>query len=247
MINLKMADGIRLMTLRRGVDPQKICAAEFWRRGRSACRRGRARTRYQAHHRADRGLRAVGMGHADQRFALRGQPHPLRRRRPHLGGRGAKTVRRAGAAGHRPAARLVRRADDDGTFRRNALRRADFRDRRRARRSRLGRGLAGRRRSRIASTAATKNSTPTPRATRKSCSSMPASPRSAKCRSADRIRGRRRRRQLARRARRGRPGSASGAKSRSMRSTTSGPATRWRGPRSSRPRPPRWWSMPATG
>ena len=58
-----------------------ICAAEFWRRGRPACRRGRARTRYQAHHRADRGLGAVGLGHADQRSALRSQPHPLRRRR----------------------------------------------------------------------------------------------------------------------------------------------------------------------
>ena len=81
MINLKMADGIRLMTLRRGVDPRKLCAAQFRRRGGPACRRGRARTRHQAHHRADRRLGAVGLGHADQRSALRSQPHPLRRRR----------------------------------------------------------------------------------------------------------------------------------------------------------------------
>jgi N-methylhydantoinase A len=64
MINLKVADGIRLMTLRRGVDP------ELRRRGGPACGRSRARAGDQAHHRADGGLGAFGMGHADQRFAL---------------------------------------------------------------------------------------------------------------------------------------------------------------------------------
>ena len=92
MINLKMADGIRLMTLRRGVDPRQFALLSFGGAAGPACRRGRARTRYQAHHRADRGLGAVGLGHADQRSALRSQPHPLRRRRPHFAGRSAKPV-----------------------------------------------------------------------------------------------------------------------------------------------------------
>ncbi len=67
----------------------KIRAAEFRRRGGSARRRSRARTRDQAHHRADGGLGAVGMGHADQRSALRNEPHALWRRTAHFAGRGA--------------------------------------------------------------------------------------------------------------------------------------------------------------
>ena len=57
----------------------EIRAAEFRRRGGPACRRSRARTRDQAHHRADGGLGVVGLGHADQRSPLRSQPHALRR------------------------------------------------------------------------------------------------------------------------------------------------------------------------
>ena len=83
MINLNMADGIRLMTLRRGVDPAKIRAVEFRRRGGPARGGSRARTRDQAHHRADGGIGAVGLGHADQRSPLRSQPHALRRGRAH--------------------------------------------------------------------------------------------------------------------------------------------------------------------
>ena len=83
MINLNMADGIRLMTLRRGVDPRKFALLEFWRRGGPARGGSGARTRDQAHHRADGGLGAVGVGHADQRSPLRSQPHALRRGRPH--------------------------------------------------------------------------------------------------------------------------------------------------------------------
>jgi N-methylhydantoinase A len=41
MINLKMADGIRLMTLRRGVDPRRFALLSFG--GAAGCmRRGRA-------------------------------------------------------------------------------------------------------------------------------------------------------------------------------------------------------------
>ena len=49
-----------------------------------------------------------------------------------------------------------------------------------------------------------------------------------------------------RRAASGRPSSAAGAKFRSMRSMTCSPATPWPAPRSSRPRPRRCWSIPAT-
>ena len=48
----------------------QIRDAELWRRGGPACGRSRARARDQAHHRADGGLRAVGLGHADQRSPL---------------------------------------------------------------------------------------------------------------------------------------------------------------------------------
>ena len=59
----------------------EIRAAEFRRRGGPARGRSRARARNQAHHRADGGVGAVGLGHADHRSPLRGQPHPFRRRR----------------------------------------------------------------------------------------------------------------------------------------------------------------------
>ncbi len=70
LVNLKMADGIRLMTVRRGVDPQTFCAAQFWWRRGPACRRAGARARARTHHRADHGLGAVGLGHADKRSPL---------------------------------------------------------------------------------------------------------------------------------------------------------------------------------
>ena len=79
MINLKMADGIRLMTLRRGVDPRRFTLLSFRRRGGPACRRSGARTGYQADHRADHGVSTVGLGHADQRSPIRSEPDPLRR------------------------------------------------------------------------------------------------------------------------------------------------------------------------
>ncbi len=129
MINLKMADGIRLMTLRRGVDPQKVRAAQFRRRGGTACGGSRARTRDQTHHRADGGLGAVGLGHADQRSPLRSQPHPLWRRSAHHRGRSARAVCRTGTAGRRAVAHLVRRTRGHRTLRRDALWRTDFRDR----------------------------------------------------------------------------------------------------------------------
>ena len=104
----------------------KIRAAEFRRRGGPARGGSRARTGDQAHHRADGGLGAVGLGHADQRSPLRSQPHALRRGRAHHRRRSARAVRRAGAAGRRPAALMVQRTDGDRALRRDALRRTDL-------------------------------------------------------------------------------------------------------------------------
>ncbi len=47
-----------------------FCAAELWRRGRPACRRGRARAGNSTRHRADGCVRAVRLGHAVDRPAL---------------------------------------------------------------------------------------------------------------------------------------------------------------------------------
>jgi N-methylhydantoinase A len=65
LVNLKMADGIRMMTLR-----QAFCDSEFRRRRRTSRLRGGARARHRADHRADQCIGALGLGHADQRSAL---------------------------------------------------------------------------------------------------------------------------------------------------------------------------------
>ena len=83
MINLNMADGIRLMTLRRGVDPRKFVLLSF----------GGAAGLHAAEVARELEIKRiivptvasvlVGLGHADQRSPLRSQPHALRRRRAH--------------------------------------------------------------------------------------------------------------------------------------------------------------------
>ena len=76
--------------------------------------------------------------------------------------------------------------DRHRALRRDALRRADFRDRRARSTVSTGTPPISSTRSRTAFIAGTRSSTPTPRAARKWCSSTRASPRSAKSRSADR-------------------------------------------------------------
>ena len=70
MINLKMADGIRLMTLRRGVDPRRFALLSFGGAAGLHAAEVARELEISAHHRADRRIGAVGMGHADQRSAL---------------------------------------------------------------------------------------------------------------------------------------------------------------------------------
>ena len=80
LVNLKMADGIRLMTLRRGVDPRRFALLSFGGAAGVHATEVARELELVAHHRADHGVGAVGLGHADQRFALRGQPHAFRER-----------------------------------------------------------------------------------------------------------------------------------------------------------------------
>ena len=222
-----MASGLMTVAPRRR--SPKIRAVELWRRGGPARGRGRARTRDQAHHRADGGVGAVGLGHADQRSALRGQPHPLRRRRAHFGRRGA---RRCSAELEQQAAGRLR-AWFDGPI--GIERSAEMRygeqifeidvpldD------HRLGCGLDWSTRSKTGSIAGTRNSTPMPRAARRWCSSTRASPRSAKSRDGIRTRSRHPRRPPVHRAARGRRYLRRLARSSaSTHSTISGRATLW--------------------
>ena len=109
MINLKMADGIRLMTLRRGVDPRQFALLSF---GGAAGLHAAEVARELEIKRiivptVASVLSAWGMLTSDLRYEVS---------RTHYGAgarisarRGARAVRRAGAAGRQPAARLVRR------------------------------------------------------------------------------------------------------------------------------------------
>ena len=132
LINLKMADGIRLMTLRRGVDPRRFALLSF---GGAAGLHAVEVARELDIPRVivptvASVLSAWGMLATDLRYEV-SRTHIGAARRACRRRRGAKPLRRSGAAGHRPAARLVRRADDDRTLGGDALRRADLRDRRR--------------------------------------------------------------------------------------------------------------------
>ena len=133
MINLKMADGIRLMTLRRGVDPRRFAMLSF---GGAAGVHAVEVARELEIKRiivptAASVLSAWGMLTSDLRYEVS---------RTHYGAGkriSPEEVRdifaRAGAAGDGPASFLVQWAHRDRTIRRDALRRADIRDRRRAR------------------------------------------------------------------------------------------------------------------
>ena len=72
LVNARMADGVRVATVRRGVDPRDFDAAGLRRRGRAARQRGGARARPQARRGAAVRRGALGLGHAAIRPALRG-------------------------------------------------------------------------------------------------------------------------------------------------------------------------------
>src|SRR5216683_2222849 len=121
--------------------PAPVCAVRFWRRGRTACDRHRPPTRPPAGHRAAHRRRLVGLGHAGDRSALRGQPHSYRRRARARRRRREAPLRGDGSRGAAAPARLLRRAGALRPRGRYALWRAGVRDHRTARRG----GLVGRR------------------------------------------------------------------------------------------------------
>ena len=126
MINLNMADGIRLMTLRRGVDPRKFALLSF---GGAAGLHAAEVARELEIKRiivptVASVLSAWGMLTSDLRYEVSRTHYGAGR--PHYRRRSARAVCRAGAAGRRPAALLVQRKDFDRALRRDALRRADL-------------------------------------------------------------------------------------------------------------------------
>ncbi len=244
MINLKMADGIRLMTLRRGVDPRKFALLSF----------GGAAGLHAAEVARELEIRRIivptvasvlsawGMLTSDLRYEVS---------RTHYGAAGAFPQAKYAScslnwSSRRPAGFAPGSA---GPLRSSAPPKCAMASRCSRSTFPLMISISGQpissTRSKTAFTVVTRNCTPTPRPARKSCSSTRGWPRSARLRSAARAPRRRARRAPACRAASGRPISAAGARCRSTRSTISGPAIPLTAPRSSRPRPRRCWSIPA--
>ena len=128
MINLKMADGIRLMTLRRGVDPRRFALLSF---GGAAGMHAVEVARELEISRiivpvAASVLSAWGMLTTDLRYEV--EPDALRRGHSHHFRRSARPVRPAGAPGGRTDGLMVRRRRVHRAVRGDAVRRADLRD-----------------------------------------------------------------------------------------------------------------------
>ena len=139
VIDARMAEGIRLVSVRRGVDPRRFAILAFGGaaglhvtalarqlglrpRGRPAPCRG-----------------ALGVGHADLGPALRGRAQPRRRCQPARRRGAARPLRRARSRGSAPArGRIVRWSNAGAALGGHALRRADLRGERQPGRHRLG-------------------------------------------------------------------------------------------------------------
>ncbi len=225
MINLNMADGIRLMTLRRGVDPRKFALLSF---GGAAGLHAAEVARELEIKRiivptVASVLSAWGMLTSDLRYEVS---------RTHYGASARVTadeVRELFAGLEQQAAGRLRSwfsgpVEESSVPPRCATASRSLRSTSRSTAS-TGTPPTWWTRSKIAFTSGTRNYTPTPRAARKSSSSTPASPPSARWRGRTRARGRPRRPALVRRTAPGRPSSAAGAKFRSMPSTRCTPAT----------------------
>ena len=89
VVNTNMAEGIRLVSVRRGVDPR---GSRCWpSAARPACTSPRSRGSSRSGGSSCRGRRrALGLGHAGDRPALRARAHPRRRRQRARGGRAAR-------------------------------------------------------------------------------------------------------------------------------------------------------------
>ena len=79
IVDMRMADEVRVFAARRGVDLERVRAVAVRRRRRGACRRGRRGARHAPHRRAGAAGRVLGARPALHRRAAR--LHPLRARR----------------------------------------------------------------------------------------------------------------------------------------------------------------------
>ena len=135
VVNTNMAEGVRIVSVRRGVDPRRFTLMSFGGGGRPARHRGRPPAGDQASRRAERRVGAVGVGHARQRPALRDGAVARQRGVGHVARRAARRARPDGGRGSGPVVRLRRRghgAAGPG----HALRRAGLRGHRAHRRRR---------------------------------------------------------------------------------------------------------------
>ena len=176
VVNTNMAEGIRLVSVRRGVDPRRFALLSFGGAAGAARHRRRAPARPDAGRRAARRGRAVGVGHAGHRPPLRGGADAYRRRRAPRRRRHQRPVRRDGGRG---AARgCARRSTGRCACSARSTCATASRSSRSACRSTASTGTSTTRcrRSSSASTGATRSSTPTRCATRRPCWSTRAWP-----------------------------------------------------------------------
>ncbi len=103
LANVRMADGIRVATVRRGVDPRDFTLLAFGGAAGLHASRGGARTRHAARRRAGLRRRAVGLGHAAHRLALRDGAQRDRHRRRAGRRHAAQHLGRAGSRKAAPA------------------------------------------------------------------------------------------------------------------------------------------------
>ena len=101
VVNAKMADAIRTITVQRGIDPRDFSLVAFGGRRPGAGRRARRGAADPRGHRAGTSRRVLRLGHAADRRAPRLQGNPLRLLGPH-GARSARS-RLRGAGGEMAA------------------------------------------------------------------------------------------------------------------------------------------------
>ena len=77
IVNTTMAEGVRLVSVRRGVDPRRFALFAFGGAAGLHATEIARQLGSVAGHRAARRRGAVGLGHADDRSALRGRPHAI--------------------------------------------------------------------------------------------------------------------------------------------------------------------------
>lgn len=241
MINLKMADGIRLMTLRRGVDPRRFALLSF----------GGAAGLHAAEVARELEIKRIIVPTVASVLSAWGMlTSDLRYEASHTylgtGGRVQASDVRDCSQGlsSKPSAGCARGSRDRS--RSNARRKCGMASRSSRSMSRwmgsTGAPIHWSTRSKSGFIAVMKNSTLTHRAIRRSCSSMHVSLRSAKCRRTGRASSRPRLSRPARPSRRARPTLASGARCRFTRLNRSRRAIRSKGRRLLRRRPRRLWS-----